>query len=76
MPSAQIRWYVQWTETEISRNTLLIFMKFRFFLKSLTQEKLIQEMKVRFIKGNELKLTQVELLSFFIFKSVIYGASP
>ena len=27
-------------------------------------------MKVRFIKGNELILTQVELLSFFIFKCV------
>ena len=29
-----------------------------------------QDEKVRFIKGNESKLIQVELLSFFIFKNV------
>ena len=38
-------------------------------LKSFIQVKSTQEEKVHFIKGNELKLTQVQLLSFF-FKSV------
>ena len=39
------------------------------FLKSFNREKSTQDEKVHFIKGNELKLTQVELSSFF-FKSV------
>ena len=34
-----------------------------------SQEKLTQDEKVRFVKGDDLKVTQVELLSFFIFKS-------
>ena len=40
------------------------------FFNSLSREKSTQDEKVHFIKGNKLKLTQVELLSFFIFKSV------
>ena len=40
------------------------------FSKMLSQEKSSQDEKVSFIKGNELKLTQFELLSFFIFKNV------
>ena len=40
------------------------------FLKSFNREKSTQEEKVRFMKGNELKLNQVELLSFFNFKSM------
>ena len=40
------------------------------FFKSLGLEKPTQDEKVRFIKGNVLKITHVELLSFFIFKSV------
>ena len=38
--------------------------------KSFSRIKPTQDEKVRFIKRNELKLIQVELLSFFIFKSV------
>ena len=34
--------------------------------------KISQLKKVRFIKVNELRLTQIELLSFFLFKSVKY----
>ena len=37
-------------------------------------KKSTQEKKVRFIKENELKVTHVELLSFFTFKSVIKHA--
>ena len=40
------------------------------FLKSLSREKSTQDVKMCFINGNELKLTQVELILFFIFKSV------
>ena len=40
-------------------------------LKELSRVKSTQDEKdVRLIKGNELKLTQAELHSFFIFKSV------
>ena len=38
--------------------------------KSLSREKSTQDEKMRFIKGNESKLTQIEIISFFIFKSV------
>ena len=41
-----------------------------YFLKSFSREKSTQDEKVCLIKGNELKVTQVELLSSFIFKSV------
>ena len=34
--------------------------------------KSIQDKKMHFIKGDELKLTQIELLSFFIFKCVVF----
>ena len=40
------------------------------FFKWFSRQKSTEDEKVRFIKGNELKVTQVELLSFFIFKSV------
>ena len=40
------------------------------FFKSLNSEKSSQDEKERFIKGNEFKVTQFELLSIFIFKSV------
>ena len=43
------------------------------FFKSLSREKSTQHEKVRFIKRNKLKLTQVELLSFLIFKNVNEG---
>ena len=39
------------------------------FLNLLSREKSTLDEKVHFKKGKELKLTQVELLSFFIFKS-------
>ena len=39
------------------------------FFKSLSREKSTQHEKVRFIKGNELKVNQIELIPFFIFKS-------
>ena len=42
------------------------------FLKSLSREKSTQDEKMRFIQRNVLKLTQVELLSFFSFKSVLF----
>ena len=42
------------------------------YLKSLSRIKLIQYEKVRFFKGNELKLTQVELHSLFHFKRVVF----
>ena len=38
--------------------------------KSFSRVKSTQDEKVRLIKGNELKLTQDELLSFFFFKRV------
>ena len=38
----------------------------------LTREKLAQDEKVRFIKGNDFKFIRIELLSFFIFMSVYY----
>ena len=44
------------------------------FFKSLGLEKPTQDEKVRFIKGNVLKITHVELLSFSIFKSVLFHA--
>ena len=39
-------------------------------LKPLIREKPTHDDKVCFIKGNELKLIQVALLLFFIFKSI------
>ena len=36
------------------------------FLKTFSREKSTQDEKLRFSKENELKVTQVELLSFFI----------
>ena len=42
-----------------------------FFFKSFARVKSIEIEKGRFILRNELKLTQVELLSFSHFKSVI-----
>ena len=42
------------------------------FFKSLIREKSTLDEKMRFIKGNELKLNHTKLLSFFIFKSVWY----
>ena len=69
------------TQTERSFSALFTFMKFAFtqvtqewlhFLYSFSREKLTQDEKVYFTKGNELKITQVELLSFFIFKSIAY----
>ena len=38
------------------------------YFKSFSRVKSTQDEKARFIKGNELKLTQVELLSFLFFK--------
>ena len=40
-----------------------------YVFKSFVREKSTQDEKMCFIKGNELKLTQVRLLSFFIIKS-------
>ena len=37
------------------------------YFKSLSREKLTQDDKLRFMKWNELKLTQFELLSTFYF---------
>ena len=63
----------------ISLRALLIFMRLSFtqvtqvwmqFFRSPSWGKLPQNEKVHFTKRNKLKLTQVELLSFFIFKSV------
>ena len=46
-----------------------------FSLQALkTRLKITQLEKVRFIKANELKLTQVQLLSFFYFKCVAANA--
>ena len=54
-------------------------MRFEFFqitpvwmhhFKSFSRVKSTQDEKARFIKGNELKLTQVELFSFLFFKWV------
>ena len=36
-----------------------------YFFKSFSREKSTQDERVRFIKGNQLKVTQVKLLSFF-----------
>ena len=44
--------------------------------KYFSRVKSTQDKKVRFIRGNELKLTQVDLLSFFIFKNVNIVQSP
>ena len=41
-----------------------------YFWKSLSRETSAQDEKVRLVTGNDLKITQVELLSFLIFKSV------
>ena len=47
-----------------------------FSLQALkTRLKITQLEKVRFIKANELKLTQVQLLSFFYFKCVAANVS-
>ena len=40
------------------------------FLKFFCREKSTQDEKARFIKGNDLDLTQAELFSFFFFKRV------
>ena len=40
------------------------------YLKSFSRVKSTLVIKIRFNKGNELKLIQVELVSFFIFKNV------
>ena len=40
------------------------------YFKTLIREKSTQDEKVCFNKGNELNVTQAELLSFFTFKSV------
>ena len=45
------------------------------FIKSRSREKLTQDEKVYFFKGNELKITHVELLPFFIFKCVTFWGS-
>ena len=42
------------------------------FLKLFSRKKSDQDEKVLFIKGNELTVTQVELISFFFFKDYIY----
>ena len=41
-----------------------------YYFKSFTRVKSIQEVEVRLILGNELKLTQVELFSLFYFNNV------
>ena len=41
-----------------------------FLLNHLVEKNQLINEKMRFIKGNQLKVTQVELLSFFIFKSI------
>ena len=41
-----------------------------FFKRLFNREKSTQDEKVCFIKGNELKVTQIELFSFFIFENV------
>ena len=41
------------------------------YFKSFNRVQSSQDEKARFIKGNELKLTQVELFSFLFFKRVI-----
>ena len=75
---AQVRLYVQKTQTEISLITLFIFIRFEFtqitqvsvhYFKSFSWLKSAQVDKVWFIKKIKLKFTQVELLSYF-FKSV------
>ena len=38
--------------------------------KTCSREKSSEDERVRFVKRNELKVTQVEILSFFIFMSV------
>ena len=38
--------------------------------KSFSRVKSTQDEKMRFIKGKELKVTQIELLLFFIFKRI------
>ena len=40
--------------------------------KSFSRVKQVQDEKVSFIEGNELKLIQVELFLFFYFKSVYF----
>ena len=40
------------------------------YFKSFNREQSTQDKKARFIKGNELKLSQAELFSFFFFKRV------
>ena len=43
------------------------------YFKSFSREKSTQDEKGCLIKGNDLKVAQVELLSFFIFKGLIFG---
>ena len=49
-------------------------MRFEFTqmncFKSFSEVKSTQEERVRFIKGNDLKETQIELLSFFVFELI------
>ena len=67
----QIWLYVRWTLTGTSINVVLIyfFMKFEFTKITHIWANLFISFnrveKVRFIKGNKLKLTQKELLSFY-----------
>ena len=42
------------------------------YFKLLSREKLTQDEMVYFIKGNELKLIRVELMSFCTFENVIF----
>ena len=48
----------------------LQFTQITHFFPSLNLEKLTQDEKVSFIKWEKLKLTQMELFSFFILMSV------
>ena len=54
----------------IFRMSLLNVLSLSAFFKSFNLEKSTQDEKVSFIKRNELKAIQGELLLFFIFKSV------
>ena len=59
--------FVRFEFTQVTQVLVLFF----FFRLMLCREKLTQDETVRFIKGNELKVTQVDLHSSFIFKSVV-----
>ena len=47
-----------------------------YIFKLLSQEKSTHEEKVRFIKRNELKVTQFEILPIFIFKRIMCPYLP